>query len=129
MRTRYKFTENESVVMLCLWEKRAPLTVNEILSLCKDYSFYWRSIHGIMNSLLEKEAVVIVGNRPEGKHHSRTYLPLVSRDEYLTNQLETDPAYKPEVLPYVVSCLISSVKTTTLEKLREIVEAERIARA
>lgn len=110
--------------MLCLWDK-SPLTTNEILELSTGYSFHKRSIHSIMKNLEKKMFIKIEGTKREGKKDSRLFVPLLSRDKYLANKIETDPVYAPEAVPYIVCRLIPNLSTKTIEKLRAIVEDER----
>ncbi len=80
-------TENELEVMNVLWQNESDLSRNEIIELSPQRSWKDNSIHTILNSLMKKEYVKVVGMRQSGKIYGRTYSADKSKQQYLEHQL------------------------------------------
>lgn len=77
-------TSKEYEVMKVLWNSDSPLLISDILSLTQTVSE--NSIHHMINSLLKKGFVEVVGNVKVVKTPSRLYRPAITVAEYAALQ-------------------------------------------
>lgn len=83
-------TANELEIMNVLWENQRPLSRSEIIQLSPNRSWKANSIHILLNKLMEKKAITVDGFVKTGKNYGRTFIPLISHDDYFLSQLEKD---------------------------------------
>lgn len=77
-------TKKEHEIMKVLWSSDKPLLISEVLSNVKNVA--GNSVHPMINSLLGKGYIKVVGNVQVVKTPSRLYAPAVSVDEYAAIQ-------------------------------------------
>jgi predicted transcriptional regulator len=77
-----ELTKNELQFMNVLWQSENPITAPEILERSTERTWKDRSLHVILNNLLDKGAIVEHGFIKEGRTISRTFVPKISREEY-----------------------------------------------
>ena len=77
-----KLTDKEMEIMVLLWNSDVPLTSSEIVKASDKRTWKENSIYIIMRTLLKKGAVVFGHNKPTGTNVARTYLPVVSANDY-----------------------------------------------
>ena len=80
-------TKNELQFIGVLWRSQSPMTAPEILNSPTERAWADRSLHVILNNLLEKGAIAEHGFVKEGRTISRTFVPVLSREEYYTSML------------------------------------------
>lgn len=73
-------TTREYAIMKILWENNKPMLVSEIIPLTKNISLH--SMHPLINSLMAKGFVKVVGNVKVVKAPSRLYEATVTMPEY-----------------------------------------------
>ncbi len=73
-------TEREYAVMKILWEADRPMLVSEIIPLTKNISVH--TIHALLNSLMRKELIKVVGSVRMVKVPSRLFCPTVTMSEF-----------------------------------------------
>ncbi len=79
------FTGNELEIMELLWREERPLSRSEIIELTPERSWSERSIHILLNSLLEKQAIEVGGFVRTNKNYGRTFVPLIAREDYIVS--------------------------------------------
>lgn len=85
---KYILSENEESILNTLWRENRPLTRAEILELTENRDWKENSIHGILNTLLEKEAIAVADIVKTGKTFGRTYIYNITEKDYDLMQLE-----------------------------------------
>ncbi len=78
-------TNKEYQIMKILWNSEKPLLVSDILA--KAENIAENSLHPMINSLIKKNYIKIVGNVKVSKTNSRLYAANISIDEYAAKQL------------------------------------------
>ena len=78
-------TGNELEIMELLWREERPLSRSEIIELTPERSWSERSIHILLNSLLEKKAIEVGGFVRTNKNYGRTFVPLIDRADYIVS--------------------------------------------
>lgn len=78
-----KLTDNEYSIMNALWEAEKPLNTAGIIEHCADKRWKANSIHILINSMLAKGAIEVVGFEKTARTYSRTFAPTCSRSEYM----------------------------------------------
>jgi len=117
------FSKFELEIMKLLWSERRELTKKEIVDLTPNKSWKPNTIHALLNNLLAKDAIQVIGLKRSGKVYSRTYIPVVTEEVYTAEHLE-------ETLPQsvnlvgVFSAMVDreGVSRETLDELRKMIE-------
>lgn len=127
---KYILSENEESILRTLWREDRPLTRSQIIELTKNREWKENSIHGILNTMLEKEAIVVGEIVQTGKTFGRTYVYNISEKEYDLMQLEyTVEKVKPSKSTFInfFSNFVKSDNLTTkdLKELEEIIRNGR----
>lgn len=139
MRLRKKtahLTSSELFLMDILWEAERPLSRPEILdNLEKATSeenrlpFATNTFHVLINSLLEKEYIIAIGDTGRGRGHARRYAPTVTRNEYFALQICSSDKFKPDDMPDIFAALMKYSKSIKLEpvldEMDKLIQAKR----
>jgi len=127
--TIFTLSRNEFEVVSVLWDQGRPLTRAEIIRLSPDKSWKESTFHILLNSLIQKEAVQVVGFAQTGKRYGRTYSAIGSREDYTAMQLmkNASDSKKHTDIPGVFAALIEmeDIDSEILAKLEEIVERKK----
>lgn len=99
------FTENELQVMQILWNAKTDLSRKDIIEQSPNRTWKDNSIHVLLNSLMKKGAVKVVGMQPAGKVYARTFAADISQEEYLSAQMTVSPPPQRERTP-LSDCLL-----------------------
>lgn len=123
-------TVNEREIMDLLWKEARPLTRSEIITLCTNKSWKEKSIHILLNSLLEKDAISVDGFARSGKNFGRTYIAAIAESDYIAMQLANTlpPASNTRVtIPGIISALVNNHKidSGTIDELEHILEQKK----
>ncbi len=78
-------TQHENELMEYIWKFPEGLTHVEMLENDQERSWRDSTVHLLINGLLRKGVIKVVGKRPSGRRHSRIFAPAISREEYLEN--------------------------------------------
>lgn len=81
-------TEKEYELMKILWASEGPLSVSDILDKKTNDSFSQASLHPLINSLLDKGFIEIVGKVQKTKTRSRLFSVKLTYEEYVAMQLQ-----------------------------------------
>lgn len=89
-------TKSELEVMQLLWQSDEALSSSEIVAKSADTGAHWQKsyIHLLLNSLLDKGMIEIVGFTKNTKNYSRTFKARLSKAEYITMRLGDECGYK-----------------------------------
>ena len=126
-RTPFRLTKSELEIMEVLWQEGRPLSRGFIISHAPHRSWKDSSIHILLNSMLDKGAIKIVGFEQTGRRIARTFLPTLTPDEYYVMQIKSRSIYTRETLPNLVSALIADddVDDALLDQLAAVIEQRR----
>lgn len=80
-------TKSEAQIMDVLWCTNKPLSKTDILSLAKGKTWKDVSIHVLINGLLQKGLIKEAGIVHRSKNYARTFVPTVTREEYLAKTI------------------------------------------
>lgn len=120
-------TKNEVEILQILWNSEEPLTSSEIIEKAVDKSWKDRSIHSILNNLLEKKEIKVVGKIPAVKNYARQFAPAITEEAYLAKQISESDLYENSwstiSFKSVVSNLISNSKNkdVLVDELKELI--------
>ena len=125
-RTPFRLTKSELEIMEVLWQENRPLSRSFIISHAPHRSWKDSSIHILLNSMLDKGAIKIVGFEQTGRRIARTFLPTLTPDEYYVMQIKSRSIYTRESLPNLVSALIADdVDDELLDKLIAVIQQRK----
>ena len=120
MKTR--LTKSEFAVMEVLWDEGEALTSAEIIQKSKEREWKDSSIHLIINSLLRKKVVTVVGFKKTTKNYARTFVPVETREQFLVGQIiddKTTTEDKKGIYSYIIGKESDPELINYIEKLLE----------
>ncbi len=112
-----KLTNSELELMETLWLEGRPLPRNEIIELSPDRSWSPKTIHILLNSLLEKGAIAEAGFVKRSKTYGRLYTAKISGEDYFANSLFSEK--KAKAFPIYFAALMKS-EAMTAEMVDEL---------
>ena len=122
-------SNNEYNILLAIWNAGHALTAKEILMSMEDKSFKDRTIHSILNAMLEKELIYVDGQKLSSRIYSRCFNASVSFEEYHADCIMDNEIFRREkarVLPGLLSTLVDKdVSPETLDRLEALLEDKR----
>ncbi len=122
-------SNNEYNILLAIWNAGHALTAKEILMSMEDKSFKDRTIHSILNAMLEKELIYVDGQKLSSRIYSRCFNASVSFEEYHADCIMDNEIFRREksrVLPGLLSALVDQdVSPETLDRLEALLEDKR----
>lgn len=89
-----KLSKSEQQIMDVLWAEGRPLSRAEILELSTEKTWKASSIHILLNSLLDKKAIVVAGFSKTGSHYGRTFAPTFEEGEGMAMQIKQMASYQ-----------------------------------
>ena len=90
-----ELTRSEMEIMDVLWETGKPLSRADLLEHTEEKTWKDSSVHILLNSLLQKEAIREAGLVKRGKTFGRVFAPTMTREEYFGNTIFSH-RHKPE---------------------------------
>lgn len=122
---RSLLSDNELAVLQILWSAKAPLSRPEILERMPENEWNPNSIHLVLNNLIKKGLVKVVGVARCGQSYGRTYCAAKTKGEYTA---EVALNIIPD-LP-VVEVMSAMVKETdidekTIDLLKQMLDERR----
>ena len=123
-------TINEYKVLLAIWKAGRPLSAQEIVENIEDKTFKDRTIHSILNALLEKGLIYVDGQRLSSRIYCRLFNTSVSFEQFQSQQIMDSPVYrkdKAQVLPGILSALVEDqdIGADTLDQLEALLEERK----
>ena len=112
-------TKSEEEIMNLLWEVGEPLASSEIVS--KSVNRTWRKsyINLLINSLLNKQMIEVVGVKQMTKNYARTFQPTMSKYAYSVKRIFSQKGFKEENIPDLFAEIIANTENPQiLEKMQ-----------
>ena len=112
-------TKSEEEIMNLLWEVGEPLASSEIVS--KSVNRTWRKsyINLLINSLLNKQMIEVVGVKQLTKIYSRPFQPTLSQFAYSVKRIFSQKGFKEENIPDLFAEIIANTENPQiLEKMQ-----------
>lgn len=82
-----KLTDKELEIMAVLWRNSSSMTATEIIEVSNNRTWKEQSIYIIMNTLLEKGAVILAQYKPTMTKKARAYKPAITSEEYAISSI------------------------------------------
>lgn len=121
-----KLTESEKQVLQLLWDREEPLTSSEIVQFCENRTWKSSYIHILINSLLEKKMIEVVGFKKTTKNYARTFQATMSREEYSVLQVKQEQKEASRTLSQIFAALLEdTTDEETIEHLSEMLEQRK----
>ena len=79
-------TKSEEEILDLLWTENKPMTSSDIVNLSVNRTWKKSYIHLLINSMLKKEVIKIDGFVKTTKNYARTFVPVLTREEYRIKQ-------------------------------------------
>lgn len=122
----FRLTKSENEIMELMWKEGHPLSRSEIIELTPERTWKPSSIHILLNSMLEKNAIEVAGFVQSTKNYARTFTPCVSADSYAIMQIKNSPTFSQQSVPNLLSALVEDVTTPDiLDQLEKIVQSRK----
>ena len=126
----FTLSKNEFEIISLLWKENKPLSRTEIIELSPDKTWKPSSIHILLNSLLEKEAIQVDGFVRTGKNYGRTYSAALTQEEYATMQFTQNMpsnTNQNENLADFIAALIQKedIDKEVLNKVQEAIDRKK----
>ena len=112
-------TKSEEEIMNLLWEVGEPLASSEIVS--KSVNRTWRKsyINLLINSLLNKQMIEVVGVKQMTKNYARTFQPTMSKYAYSVKRILSQKGFKEKNIPDLFAEIIANTENPQiLEKMQ-----------
>ena len=112
-------TKSEEEIMNLLWEVGEPLASSEIVS--KSVNRTWRKsyINLLINSLLNKQMIEVVGVKQMTKNYARTFQPTMSKYAYSVKRIFSHKGFKEENIPDLFAEIIANTENPQIfEKMQ-----------
>lgn len=121
-----KLTKSEKQVLQLLWDREEPLTSSEIVQFCANRTWKSSYIHILINSLLEKEMIEVVGFKKTTKNYARTFKATMSREEYSVLQVKQEQKEASRTLSQVFAALLEdATDEDTIDQLSQMLEQRK----
>ncbi len=119
-------TRSEVEIMEVLWKEGKPLTSSDIINLSENRTWKKSYVHLLLNSLLSKDMIEVVGFVKTTKNYARTFDVKISKEEYSVNQFTNMQSFKETDIPKIVAALIDKTDNDEIFKeLEEMIEQRK----
>ncbi len=125
-KTRFPLTKSELALMEILWDADRPLGRPEILEAAVtdkgESLFAVNSFHLLINDLMEKEYIVVVGGMGKDRNYARRYAPTVTRNEHFALQIVSSEKFSPKDIPSIVCALVKYARVENPDEMLDEIE-------
>lgn len=119
-------TKSELEIMELMWSTDEPLTSTQIIDMSVNRSWKKSYVHLLINSLIDKGFIDIVGFIKTTKNYARTFKAKISKEQYSIGRFTSLHSFEQSDIPKVVSALISKTDDEELiGKLEKIIEQRK----
>ena len=122
MKKYFELTRKEHEIMDIFWSRNGDFTANDLISLSPDRTWSEKSLHVILNNLVEKGALEVVAEIKIAKTKARVYNYAISQNEYAVMQYKK--LFGNKLKPSVAS-LVSAIYENEKDKDNSILELEQ----
>ncbi len=123
---RFPLTKSELALMEILWDADRPLGRPEILEASitenGESVFAVNSFHLLINDLIEKEYIVVVGGLGKERNYARRYAPTVTRNEHFALQIVSSEKFSPKDIPSILCALIKYAHVEDVDGLLQEID-------
>ena len=112
-------TKSEEEIMYLLWDLDEPLTSSEIVKKAVNKTWKKSYINLLINSLLKKDMIKVVGVKQMTKNYARTFVPTMTKDAYAIKQISDRPTLFSELIEKTESSDVFDELEALLKKRRE----------
>ena len=105
-------TKSEEEIMYLLWDLDEPLTSSEIVKKAVNKTWKKSYINLLINSLLKKDMIKVVGVKQMTKNYARTFVPTMTKDAYAIKQISDRPNFADSDIPTLFSELIERTESS-----------------
>lgn len=105
-------TKSEEEIMYLLWEVGTPLTSSEIVKMSVDRSWKKSYINLLVNSLLKKGLIQVVGVKQMTKNYARTFEPTMTRNAFSIKSIVEKSGFEEKDIPDLFNELVHSTSNT-----------------
>ncbi|MDO5540200.1 MAG: hypothetical protein Q4F83_08990 [Eubacteriales bacterium] len=118
-----KLTVSEIKVMEYFWREQKALTCGEILEMARDEHWSSGYLHNTVRSLLEKEAIHVVGEEMTGKVWARRFEATLTYGEYVAKVALSSGIEKESVI-YVILAMAQLIGYKEFEdEIQKLIQA------
>ena len=122
----FRLTKSENEIMNLMWKEGRPLSRSEIIELTPERSWKPASIHILLNSMLDKNAIEVAGFVQSTKNYARTFMPTLTADEYAVLQLKHVGTFNDQSALRLISALVEDMEDVeALDQITQLVEQRK----
>ena len=119
-------TKSEEEIMYLLWDLDEPLTSSEIVKNAVNKTWKKSYINLLINSLLKKDMIKVVGVKQMTKNYARTFVPTMTKDAYEIKQISDRPNFADSDIPTLFSELIERTESSDVfDELEALLKKRR----
>lgn len=119
-------TKSEEEIMYLLWDLDEPLTSSEIVKKAVNKTWKKSYINLLINSLLKKDMIKVVGVKQMTKNYARTFVPTMTKDAYTIKQISDRPNFTDSDIPTLFSELIERTESSDVfDELEALLKKRR----
>ena len=119
-------TKSEEEIMNLLWDVGEPLASSEIVN--KSVNRTWKKsyINLLINSLLSKQMIEVVGVKQMTKNYARTFKPTKLRYAYSVKRIFSQEGFNEDNIPDIFEEIIKNTNNPEiLEKMQTQLDARK----
>lgn len=119
-------TKSEEEIMNLLWEVGEPLASSEIVNKSENRTWKKSYINLLINSLLSKQMIEVVGVKQMTKNYARTFKPTMSRYAYSVKNLFSQKGFSEENIPDIFAeLLLNTESPAVIDKMQAQLEKKK----
>lgn len=120
-----ELTKSELEIMDVFWEAECPMSRSDLLERSAERTWKDSSVHILLNGLLQKGAIWEAGFVKRFKTYGRTFLPTLTREQYIVTNIYTR-RYRPRIVELVRALLArEEITPAQLDEIAALVEAQK----
>lgn len=119
-------TKSEEEILDLLWTENKPMTSSDIVNLSVNRTWKKSYIHLLINSMLKKEVIRIDGFVKTTKNYARTFVPVLTREEYIIKQFTESSDFNKGSKADLFAALIDETNDPKIiEELEKILQRKK----
>lgn len=112
-------TKSEEEIMNLLWDVGEPLASSEIVNRSVNRTWKKSYINLLINSLLSKQMIEVVGVKQMTKNYARTFKPTMLRYAYSVKRIFSQEGFNEDNIPDIFEEIIKNTNSPEiLEKMQ-----------
>ena len=120
-----ELTKREMEIMDVLWAADGPLSRSDLLERSEEKTWKDSSVHILLNGLLQKNAIREAGYVERSKTYGRTFLPTLTREEYIATTIFSH-RHKPQIVGLFAALLERPDFTSAdIEQIEVLVQSRK----